>query len=154
MSFSTCARQSQNSGIFGNCYFTGSGPGNGSHNSFSQVFDTLSYGSSLHYIYRSYYLSGQDSFNDSFILYDTTYDTAHGNSCAMNLTQCNILNINTLVDGGGDMALVWPASREFGFMPIDVPKFIPAVQSNVIQYSNIHSPYCMGQQNAYRSSQI
>ena len=34
------------------------------------------------------------------------------------------------------MALIWLASHEFGFMPINIPKFIPAVQSNVIQYSN------------------
>ena len=135
-SLGTCAQRSQNSCTFENCYFIGSGPGIGPHNSFSQVLDTLSYGSSLHYVCRWYQISGQDNFNDSFILYDTTYDTVHDNSCAMNSTQCNILNTNTLVDGGGHMALVWPANREFDFMPINIPKFIPTVQSNVIQYSN------------------
>ena len=35
------------------------------------------------------------------------------------------------------MAVVWPASREFGFIPNNIPKFIPAAQSNVIPFSSI-----------------
>ena len=73
-SLGTCARPSQNGATFANCYFTSSGPGIGPHNSFSQVLDTLSYGSSLHYVYRSHHLSGQDNFNDSFNLYNITYE--------------------------------------------------------------------------------
>ena len=34
------------------------------------------------------------------------------------------------------MAVVWPTSHEFGFIPNNIPKFIPAAQSNVIQFSN------------------
>ena len=32
--------------------------------------------------------------------------------------------------------MVWPTSREFGFIPSNIPKFIPAAQSSVIQFSN------------------
>ena len=34
------------------------------------------------------------------------------------------------------MAIVWPTSREFGFIPSNIPKFIPAAQSSVIQFFN------------------
>ena len=34
------------------------------------------------------------------------------------------------------MAMVWPASREFGFIPNNIPKFVPAAQSNVIPFIN------------------
>ena len=59
------------------------------------------------------------------------------------------------------MAMVWPTSREFGFIPSNIPKFIPAAQSSVIQFSNtiawvneIHTKVAQFKKPNYLGAQI
>ena len=104
----TCEQQCQAGRSFESYNFTCSGPGIGPHNSCSQVLGILGHGSGFEHMYYSSCSASYFSFNHSFILYDNSYDTAHDNSSAMEVSSHRILKVDTLVEGGGgNMAVVW-----------------------------------------------
>ena len=158
----TCKRQSDLSLLLEGYDLYCSGPGIGPHNSVSQVLNTLSHGSGLEYMYYSALSFSYFSSNNSFPLYDTNYDIVYDNSSALDVSPRCILETDALLEGGGrDMAMVWPASREFGFIPNNIPKFIPAAQPNVIPFSNsiawvneIHTEVAKHEKPNYLGAQI
>ena len=131
----TCKRQSDLSFLLEGYDLYCSGPGIGPHNSVSQVLNTLSHGSGLEYMYSALSLSYFSS-NNSFSLYGTNDHIIYDNSSILDVSPHCILETDALLEEGGNMAMVWPATREFGFIPNNIPKFIPAAQSNVIPFSN------------------
>ena len=97
----TCERQFKFSRSFESYDFNCSGPGIGFHNSLSQVLNTLSHGSGLEYMNYSARSLSYFSFNHSFMLYGTNYDTAYDNLSAMDASPHSILETDTLVERGG-----------------------------------------------------
>ena len=155
----TCKRQSdlwlEGYGLY--C----SGPGIGPHNSVSQVLNIVSHGSGSEFMYNSASSSSYFSFNNNCPLYDTKYDIIYDNSSTLDVSpHCNV-ETDALFEEGGNMAMVWPASREFGFMPNNIPKFVPAAQSNVIPFINsvtwvneIHTEVARYEKPNYLGAQI
>ena len=157
----TCKRQSDLSLWLEGYDLYCSGPGIGPHNSVSQVLNTLSHGSASEYMYDSVFSFSYFSFNNSFPLYDTNYDIIYDNSSALDVSPHCFLETDALFEEGGNMAVVWPASREFGFIPNNILKFVPAAQSNVIPFTNsiawvneIHTKVAKHEKPNYLGAQI
>ena len=99
----TCKRQSDLSLLLEAYSLYCSGPGIGSHNSVSQVLNTLSHGSGLEYMYYSALSFSYFSSNNSFPLYDTNYDIIYDNLSALDASPHCILETDALLEGG-----TWP----------------------------------------------